>query len=109
MVGGSSKEVHGAPSDWNSLHESRAVGATYVSPALQRWERAIKEENRSPVGTALRSPRPSSWRFLRKSETTKPRTAPAKIKLPPPPRQSGNAFREPPLRRRRISNTDRVS
>jgi len=40
---------------------SRAVGAVVVSPALQRWEEAKKEENRSPGGTAPRPPRTSFW------------------------------------------------
>jgi hypothetical protein len=35
-------------------HEPRAVGAAFVSPALQRWE-TIPKTRRSPVGTALAS------------------------------------------------------
>jgi hypothetical protein len=68
MVGGPSKGLHEAPSDWNCLHKSRAVGAVVVSPALQRWEGAIKEESRSPGGTVLHAPRTSFRRFLRMRE-----------------------------------------
>ena len=37
-----------------AYHEPRAVGAAFVSPALQRWE-TIPKTRRSPVGTALAS------------------------------------------------------
>ena len=90
-------------------HEPRAVGAAFVSPALQRWENDPKTR-RSPVGTALASDSNGGSRDLQvPAHRTRnhPAFSPGVIspysshrrRTPPASRAVGAAFVSPALQR----------